>query len=165
MYIPPWLSLVRLRRRIHHRQGLRTGAPPSDQGDVRAAVPSAGPRPVRLRRGSGGHRRGAAEDPLLRHRSAPAPSPSSSPITCSRTGSGVPERATTRARWRGWWAICGATSSCPSRPSRALRRSMPTWSGAAWSGWTPGSGGHTETIGQRMERDLEAPAGIASGGL
>ena len=33
---------------------------------------------------------------------------------------------------------------------------MPTWSGAAWSGWTLSSGGHDETIGQRMERDLEA---------
>ena len=42
--------------------------------------------------------------------------------TCSMTGSGVPAKATTRARWRGWSAICGATSWCRSRPSRALRR-------------------------------------------
>ena len=33
------------------------------QGDVRAAVPSAGPRPVRLRRGPGGHRRRGARRP------------------------------------------------------------------------------------------------------
>ena len=33
---------------------------------------------------------------------------------------------------------------------------MLTWSKGAWSGWTPHCGGHTETIGQRMERDLDA---------
>ena len=33
---------------------------------------------------------------------------------------------------------------------------MPTWRSAAWSAWTPGSGAHDETIGQRMERDLDA---------
>ena len=33
---------------------------------------------------------------------------------------------------------------------------MPTWSGVAWSGWTPRLRGHAETIGQRMERDLDA---------
>ena len=69
---------------------------------------------------------------------------------------GRPARATTRVRWRAWWGTCGATSWCPSRPSRASMRSMATWSGAAWNGWTPGSGAHTETIGQRLERDLEA---------
>ena len=57
---------VRIRRRIHHRQGLCTGAPPPDAGDVRAAVSCAGPRPMRLRRGLGGHGRGGAEGPLLR---------------------------------------------------------------------------------------------------
>ena len=62
---------VRVRRRIHHGQGLRKGASPPDQGDVRAAVPLAGPRPVRLWRGPGGHRRCGAEGPLLRHRPAP----------------------------------------------------------------------------------------------
>ena len=31
---------------------------------------------------------------------------------------------------------------------------MPTWRNTAWSGWT--LRGHTETIGQRMERDLDA---------
>ena len=44
---------------------------PSDQGDVRPSVPCAGPRPVRLRRGPGGHRRRGAQGPLLRHRLAP----------------------------------------------------------------------------------------------
>ena len=33
---------------------------------------------------------------------------------------------------------------------------MPTWRSAAWHGWTPVLRGHDETIGQRMERDLEA---------
>ena len=42
---------VRFRRRIHHAQGLRQRESPSDQGDVRAAVPSAGSGPVRLRGG------------------------------------------------------------------------------------------------------------------
>ena len=62
---------VRLRRRIHHGQGLRQRESPSDQGDVRPTVPCAGPRPVRLRRGLGGHRRLGAEGPLLR----PGPAP------------------------------------------------------------------------------------------
>ena len=53
--------------------------------------------------------------------SAPGPSRNSSPTTCSMTGSAVPARATTRGRSRGWSAICGATSWCRSRPSRALR--------------------------------------------
>ena len=34
---------------------------------------------------------------------APKPSASSSPTTCSTTGSGAPARATTRGRWRAWW--------------------------------------------------------------
>ena len=54
--------------------------------------------------------------------SAPEPSRNSSPITCSRTGSAVPGRATTRGRSRGWWATCAAISWCRYRPSRALRR-------------------------------------------
>ena len=88
--------------------------------------------------------------------SAPGLSPSFSPTTCSRTGSAGPARATTREKSRAWWATSGATFWCPYRPSRALMRSMPTWRRTAWSGWTPSSGGHAETIGQRMERDLEA---------
>ena len=62
---------VRFRRRIYHGQGLRQRESSSDQGDVRAPVPSAGPRPVRLWRGPGGHRRRGAQGPLLRHRPAP----------------------------------------------------------------------------------------------
>ena len=49
-------------------------------------------------------------------------SQSSSPTTCLRTGSAVPARATTKARWRGWWAMCAATFWCPFRLSRALMR-------------------------------------------
>ena len=49
---------------------------------------------------------------------APAPSPSCSPTTCSRTGSGVPAKATTKARWRVWWGTCAETSWCRCRPSR-----------------------------------------------
>ena len=72
--------------------------------------------------------------------SVPGPSRSCSPTTCSRTGSAALPRATTRGRSRAWWATCGATFWCPSRPSRASPHSMPTWSGVSWSGWTPGSG-------------------------
>ena len=59
-----------VRRPVHHRRRLREGASPPVPGDVRAPVPSAGPRPVRLRRGPGDHRRGGTESPLLRHRPA-----------------------------------------------------------------------------------------------
>ena len=63
-----------------------------------------------------------------------------SPTTCSMTGSAALPRATTRERSRAWWATCGGTSWCRCHPSRASMRSMPTWSGVAWSGWTPRSG-------------------------
>ena len=53
--------------------------------------------------------------------SAPVRSRSCSPTTCSRTGSGVPARAMTRAKSRAWWDTCGATFWCPSRPSKAFR--------------------------------------------
>ena len=55
-----------------------------------------------------------------RQDSALVPSPSCSPTTCSRTGSGDLARAMTRGRWKGWWATCGATSWYRCRPSRAL---------------------------------------------
>ena len=60
-----------VRRPVHHSQGLRKGAPPPVAGDVRPSVSSAGPRPVRLWRGPGDHRRGGTESPLLR----PGPAP------------------------------------------------------------------------------------------
>ena len=43
---------VRLRRSVHHSQGLRPGASPTDRGDVCPVVPSAGARPMRPRRGT-----------------------------------------------------------------------------------------------------------------
>ena len=52
----------------------------------------------------------AVARPLERHwetdaGNVPRPSPNSSPTTCSRTGSGeVPAGATTRGRWKAWWA-------------------------------------------------------------
>ena len=57
-----------------------------------------------------------------------------------RTGSGVPARAMTRARWRAWWGTRAATSWCRCRPSKASMHSMPTWNNDAWNGWTPSSG-------------------------
>ena len=56
---------VRVRRSVHHSQGLCKRASLPDQGDVRAVVPSAGTRPVRLRRGLGGHRRAWSERPTV----------------------------------------------------------------------------------------------------
>ena len=58
----------------------------------------------------------------------------------SRTGSAVPARAMTKARWRAWWGTCAATSWCRCRPSKASMHSMPTWNNDAWSEWTPSSG-------------------------
>ncbi len=52
-------------------QGLRKGAAAPVAGVVRPPVPLPWPRPVRLRRGMGDHRRGGAEGPLLR----PGPAP------------------------------------------------------------------------------------------
>ena len=53
--------------------------------------------------------------------SGPGRSPSSSPTTCSKTGSAVLARATTRERRRGWWGTPGATSWCRSRHLEASR--------------------------------------------
>ena len=72
--------------------------------------------------------------------SAPAPSPSCSLTTCSRTGSGAPARAMTKARWRAWWGTCAETFWCRCRPSKASMHSMPTWNNDAWSEWTASSG-------------------------
>ena len=49
-------------------------------------------------------------------------------------------KAMTKARWRAWWATCGATSWYPSPPSRASMRSMPTWSNGASNVWSASSG-------------------------
>ena len=88
--------------------------------------------------------------------SAPGPSPSCSLTTGSRTGSGAPARATTRGRSRGWWATCAATSWCQCRPSRVLTRLNAHLERSCLG--TDGlqcCRGHSETIGQRMERDLD----------
>ena len=60
--------------------------------------------------------------------------------TCSRTGTAVPARVTTRARWRDWWATLAATSWCPCRRFRASMHSTPTWRRGAWSDWGDGCG-------------------------
>ena len=56
------------------------------------------------------------------------------------TGSAVPARAMTKARWRAWWGTCAEASWCRCRPSRASMRSTHTWSDDALNEWTPGSG-------------------------
>ena len=55
--------------------------------------------------------------------------------TCSRTGSAVQARVTTRARWRGWWDMRVGTSWCLCRRCRASMPSTPTWRRGAWNGW------------------------------
>ena len=86
--------------------------------------------------------------------SAPGPSPSCSPTTCSRTGSVVPARAMTRMS-RGWWATRGATSwcRCPGWRPEALNAHLEQ---RCLERMDATLRGHTETIGQRMERDLDA---------
>ena len=89
------------------------------------------------------------------HARGPVCSPSCSRIICSPTVSGGRARAMIKARWRDWWAMRGATSWCRFRAfqleafnehleakcrknrERRLRR-------------------HSETIGERFERDRQA---------
>ena len=53
---------------------------------------------------------------------------------------GWPGNGNDKGKWRAWWGTCAETSWCRCRPSRALMRSMHTWSDDAWKGWTPSSG-------------------------
>ena len=53
--------------------------------------------------------------------------------TSSGTGTGAPARATTRGRWRVWWAGRGATSWFRCRALQTSRRSTSTWNSAAAS--------------------------------
>ena len=76
--------------------------------------------------------------------------------TCSRTVSAVPARVTTRARWRGWWDMLVGTSWCLCRRSRASMLSTPISRSRCLERLGRELRGHKETIGQRMERDLEA---------
>ena len=118
-------------RRIHRGQGLRQGEPPSDNRDVRAAVPPAGPGPVRLRRGPGGHRRRAAQGSLLRLGSAPQRRLLRQGLSC-REHRGLPGRGTFQPslflagfprassttipswRWPGYWETANASAHAPS---------------------------------------------------
>ena len=95
--------------------------------------------------------------------SAPGHSPSSSPTTCSRTGSDVPARATTREKSRAWWATRGAISWCPYRPSRALTALNAHLERRCLERMDARLRGHAETIGQRMERDLDALLPLPAG--
>ena len=86
------------------------------------------------------------------HRAA-APLAVRRPVRTSRQGQ------TTRARSRAWWAMCGAISWCRCHPLRASMRSMLSWSGVAWSGWTPGSGA---TRRNHRAADGAGPGGAAA---
>ena len=72
--------------------------------------------------------------------SAHACSQSFSRTTCSRTGSDVRARATTRARSRVWSDTPGGTSWCPYLRSIASTLSTPTSRSDAWIGWRRSSG-------------------------
>ena len=71
-------------------------------------------------------------------------SQSFSRTTCSRTGSDVPARATTRARWRVWSDSPGGTSWCPYPRSRASSSQRPP-RGASLERMEAKLRGHTET--------------------
>ena len=73
-----------------------------------------------------------------------------------RTGSVVLARAMTRGRWRGWWATCAATSWSPCRPSRVLTPLNAHLEERCLGRMDARLRSHDETIGQRMERDLDA---------
>ena len=88
--------------------------------------------------------------------SAPGPAPSCSPTTCSRTGSVVPARAMTRGMSKGWWATRGATSWCRYRRVESFEALNAHLEGRCLERMDAVLRGHTETIGQRMERDLDA---------
>ena len=123
---------------------LRPRAPPPDQGDVRAVVPSAGPRPVRLRRSLGGHRRGGAEGPLLRPGPAHSdgsfvkayPAESTEAFLDGHVSAfaflgGVPRASYTTIpswRWPRYWATADASAPGPSP------RSSPTTCSTTVSG-------------------------------
>ncbi len=117
---------VRVRRPVHHRQGLREGASPPVSGDVRTPVPSAGPRPVRLRRGPGDHRRCGAEGPLLH----PGPAPQRRLLRKSLPGGdhrGLPGRRSPKYPLRQYQAGGGENTGRwpPPVPPRLHRASVP----------------------------------------
>ena len=78
-------------------------------------------------------------------------------ITSCAIVTGAQARGTTRARWRVWWALPGATSWCRCRALPAGKRSI-----GGSRGVPPPPGdiprGHRETIGERLVRDLAAMA-------
>ena len=85
----------------------------------------------------------------------PGPSPSCSRTTCSSTASAGPAKATTRARWKAWSAMPGATSWSRSRLASfaALNAHLEQ---SCLSRLSDQLRGQTECIGERLERDLAA---------
>ena len=80
----------------------------------------------------------------------PACSLSLCPTTCSRTGSAVPARVTTRARSRDWWDMLAGTSWCLCRRFRAsmLSKRLPR-------GAVPGTNGETAAWTHRDDRPAD----------
>ena len=88
--------------------------------------------------------------------SAPRPSASCSPTTCSRTGSAAPARATTRERWRAWWATLRRNFLVPIPSFESFEALNAHLERRCLERMDARLRGHSESIGQRMERDLEA---------
>ncbi len=88
--------------------------------------------------------------------SALGPSPSCSPTTCSTTGSAVPARALTKARWRALVGYVRRNFLVPI-PSFESFDALNAYLERRCLGRMEAKlRGHTETIGQRMERDLDS---------
>ena len=120
---------ARVHRRLHHREGLHPRASPARPGDVRAAAPSAGACPGRLRRSDGGDRRASSRRRISSPSTCRTATPASSaPIRRRppRPGSTVtsmpsPSSAGCRSRCSttttaAWWR-----ASCPTGPASGPR--------------------------------------------
>ena len=93
--------------------------------------------------------------------SAPAPSLSSSPITCSRTGSGVPERA----RWRAWWGNMRRNFLVPVPSFESFDALNAYLEQRCLERMDAQLRGHTETIGPEDGAGPGRPAAPAAGSL
>ena len=84
------------------------------------------------------------------------PSPSCSPTTCSRTGSAVLAREMTRGRWKGWWGYVRRNFLVPVPSFQSFDALNAHLEQKCLGRMDAQLRGHDETIGQRMERDLDA---------
>ena len=83
-------------------------------------------------------------------------------ITSCAIVTGAQARGTTRARWRVWWALPGATSWCRCRALPVGKRSICGSREQCRRRQDDILRGHRETIGERLVRDLAAMAAAAA---